>query len=170
MEARAPTRAQVVQWLEAVQHELDRVHDRLAPLLEEQRRLEARQALLKDLLSSFGVPGKTSSEDAARSWSLSVQPAGSIGDYVRERSEEILRDAGRPLHINEIHAEFERRDFHIPGAGKPVNLIVHLRRDSSVVSPARGIYALEEHAAQTQTQRKTRKRRKRTRRPSRKEV
>jgi hypothetical protein len=145
MEAEEPSQEQVVQWLDAVQHELDRLHDRLAPLLEQQHRLEVRQALLKDLLSSFQVRGKTRTEDASRSWAVSVQPTGNIGDYVRDRAEEILREEGGPLHINAIHAEFERRGFPIPGAGRPVNLIVHLRKAPGIVSPARGVYGLEEH-------------------------
>jgi hypothetical protein len=171
MDARAPTRSQVVGWLEAVQHDLDRLHDRLAPLLEEQRRLEARQGLLKDLLSSFEAPGKPSSEDASRSWVVSLQPKGGVGEYVRGRAEGILREAGRPMHINEIHQEFEKRGFPIPGAGRSVNLIVHLRKQSTIVSPARGTYALAELAGPMPTQRKTtRKRRKRARSTVRREV
>ncbi|MBI3648452.1 MAG: hypothetical protein HY240_06880 [Actinobacteria bacterium] len=171
MQAREPSREQVLQWIEAVQEDLDRLHERLGPLLEKQRRLEARQALLKDLLSSFEVPGKTLLEDGTRPWAVSVQPAGSIGDYVRDRAEEILREAGGPLHINEIHAEFGRRSYHIPGAGRPVNLIVHLRKASGIVSPARGMYGLEEHVGAIPAQRKSTKRRKRApRRPVAKEV
>lgn len=170
MEARAPTRSQVVRWLEAIQRDLERLHDRLAPLLEEQRRLETRQALLKDLLSSFEAAGKVSSDDAARSWAVTLQPAGRIGDYVRERAEEILREIGRPMHINEIHGEFEQRGLHIPGAGKPVNLTVHLRVDPRIVSPERGMYTLGEQAGPMPARRKARNRRKRARRPARKEV
>jgi cell division septum initiation protein DivIVA len=171
MEAREPARDEVLGWLEAVQRDLDQLQERLTPLLEEQRRLEARRALLKDLLSSFEEPGKTSFEDASRSWAVTVQPAGSIGDYVRDRAEEILREAGRALHINEIHAEFERRGFHIPGAGRPVNLIVHLRKASGIASPARGMYGLREHVGAIPVQRKSsRKKQKRGRRPARKEV
>lgn len=170
MEAREPSHAQVLRWLEAVRRDLAALQDRLSPLLEDQRRLEARQALLKDLLSSFEQPGARSFDDASRSWAVSVQPAGSIGAYVRDRAEEILREAGGPLHINEIHAEFGRRALHIPGAGKPVNLIVHLRKASGIVSPARGMYALEEHVGAMPVQRRSRKRRKRARRPAQKEV
>lgn len=152
MENSEPSREQVVQWLEAVQHELDAVHDRLGPLLEEQRRLEARQALLKDLLSSFEVPEPTSPENGGRAWAVSVQPTGSVRDYVRARAEEILREQGGPLHINALHAEFERRGLPVPGAGRPVNLTVHLREAPGIVSPARGMYALQEHAEGMPTQ------------------
>lgn len=170
--AHEPTREDITGWLEAVQEELDRLHDRLSPLLEEQRRLEARQALLKDLLSSFDVPhGATSSDEAGRpSWALAIQPTASIGDYVRDQAAEVLREAGRPLHINEIHAEFEQRGLHVPGAGRPVNLTVHLRKDPNIVSPSRGMYAVVEQVGQISVRRNARRRPKRARRPKAKEV
>ncbi len=143
---------------------------RVGPLLEKQRRLEARQILLRDLLSSFEVPGKGLSENSTRSWAVSVQPPGTIGDYVRTRAEEILREKGGPLHINEIHAEFERRGLHIPGAGRPVNLIVHLRKASGITSPTRGMYGLEEHVKPLPSQQTSGKVRKRRRRPVAKET
>jgi hypothetical protein len=168
VEQKEPSRAQVVKWLEAVQHDLDRLHDRLAPLLEQQRRLEARQTLLKELLSSFGAPSNgRGEENGGASWAVSVPPPGSIGEHVRTRAEEILREKGGALHINALHEEFQRRGFHVPGAGRPVNLTVHLRKASSIVSPARGMYALEEYAGTTTAQpkatRRTRKRKKRRR-------
>jgi hypothetical protein len=69
-------------------------------------------------------------------------PTGSIGEYVRDRAEEILREHGGPMHVNEIHARFLRSGLFVPGAGKPVNLIVHLRKGPGIVSPGRGMYAL----------------------------
>lgn len=170
MSAPEPSRDQVLAWLQAVQRDLDKLQDHLSPLLEEQRRLEGRQALLKDLLSSFEAPIKPSSEDGARPWSVSLQPTGNVGDYVRDRAREVLLDAGEPLHINDIHAEFVRRGFPIPGAGKPVNLIVHLRSGTGIASPARGMYALGEQVAASPVQRRNAKRRKRTRSPARRKV
>jgi hypothetical protein len=165
MDAQGPTRNDVVRWLEAVSHDIDALHERLNPLLEEQRRLDARQVLLKELLSSFDAPAQPSADDGARGWAVTLQPAGSIGDFVRDRASEILREAGRPMHINDIHGEFQRRGLHIPGAGRPVNLTVHLRQgDAGIVSPERGMYALEEYAGSIPVQRKSTKRRKRARR------
>lgn len=168
MNPREPSRAEVELWLQAVRHDLDLLQGRLSPLLEEQRRLEARQALLKDLLSSFVEPGEESLHEAPRPWGLSVQPTGSIGEYVRDRAEEILREVGGPLHINEIHTRFVKRGYHVPGAGKPVNLIVHLRKAPGIASPARGMYGLVEDVGQVRRTRAKRTRRKsKARRPGR---
>lgn len=135
-----PTKKQVLEWLEAVQHELDDLFERIQPLLEEQRRLETRQALLKDLLSSFGPIEETGTNGVH----LPIRQNHSVADYVRDAARGILRDAGGLMHINDLHAEFIRRGSHVPGAGRPVNLIVHLRGAPGIVSPERGMYGLEE--------------------------
>jgi hypothetical protein len=124
--------------------------------------------LLNDLLTSFEASGK----DGVVPRAMSIQPAGNIGDYVRARAEDILREERGPLHINAIHAEFQRRGLHIPGAGRTVNLIVHLRKAPGIVSPGRGVYALEAHAGPLRDRLKITRRKKRsqTRRPPKAEV
>jgi hypothetical protein len=167
-----PSRRQVVAWLAGVQRDLNQIDEHIAPYLERRRRLEARQALLKDLLSSFEPEEAGESADAdedgrdAPTWSLSSQPAIGVGDYVRDRAEEILRSEG-PMHINDLHTRFVASGFSVPGAGKPVNLIVHLRKDPGVVSPARGMYALRDQVDVASLP-STRRRKKRPRRPKRK--
>lgn len=156
MKSQEPTRQQVEIWLTAVHGEIEELDERLAPLLEERRRLEARLGLLKDLLSSFGPP----SLNGEGSTGLRAAGNGSIGDVVREQAEEILRDAGGPLHINEIHRRFLERGFAVPGAGKPVNLTAHVRHSQTIVSPARGTYGLIEHVGSAASRRRTSKRRK----------
>jgi hypothetical protein len=84
---------------------------------------------------------------------------------VIDRAAEILRAEGRPLHINDLHARFLERGFTVPGAGKPVNLIVHLRSAEEIASPMRGVYGLVEQvgavprqAARTKRRRSARSR------------
>jgi hypothetical protein len=167
MGTQEPTREQVVAWLTSVRRDIETVQGRLAPLMEQQHRLEARQLLLTDLLSSYDagdLPARKSpSDNAAGPPSQLSRSSGSIGRAVRRRAEEILRAAGRPLHINELHAEFLRRGFPVPGAGKPVNLIVHLRKSDTIVSPARGIYGLVEHVGEIPRTKARAKRRPRSR-------
>jgi hypothetical protein len=135
------TAEEVRTWLEAVRADLRTVEDKMRPLLDEQSRLEAREALLHDLLGSFELPA--GSKGLAVSQIL-PSPAGSVGQYVVERAVEILREAGKPLHINDLHAQFLARDYTIPGAGTPANLIVHLRKAPEIASPQRGMYGLTE--------------------------
>jgi hypothetical protein len=128
---------EVRAWLHSLESDLQRLAERLDPLLAEQRRLEERQTLLRGLLRSFDQVDQDEREtpDSARA-------KGSVAQYVIDRACEILRDEGRPLHINDLHARFLERGFTIPGAGKPANLIVHLRNAAEIAAPARGIYGL----------------------------
>jgi hypothetical protein len=131
------TAGEVRAWLLAVDADLAKVAVRLDPLLTQQRQLEDRKALLQGLLRSF--------DQASENGAMPTVPArtiGSVARYVVDRAVEILRDEGRPLHINDLHAQFVERGFTVPGAGKPVNLIVHLRNSEEIVSPMRGVYGL----------------------------
>jgi hypothetical protein len=147
------TAGQVRAWLSEVEAELGAVANKLEPLLAEQRQLDERRSLLQSLLRSFEATGPNGTGAAART-------AGSVARYVIDRAAEILRDEGRPLHINDLHAQFIERGFTVPGAGKPVNLIVHLRGAEEIASPMRGIYGLTEQvgAVAPQAPRRRRKR------------
>ena len=85
--------------------------------------------------------------------------------YVIEQAVEILRGEGHPLHINEIHARFLERGSTVPGAGKPVNLTVHLSGAEEIASPSRGVYGLVEQvgAIPRQTSRRRKSARSRVR-------
>jgi hypothetical protein len=53
-----------------------------------------------------------------------------IGSSTRARvqadTEQILREYGRPMRIQDIHAEFIRRGVPLPGRGTPTNIAAHL--------------------------------------------
>lgn len=55
-----------------------------------------------------------------------------------------LATAGRPLHISELMRLLRVGGVQVPGAGTQANLITHLRRDSRLVRPSRGMYGLAE--------------------------
>jgi hypothetical protein len=132
--------AQVRAWLAEVQADLRGLDQKLQPILEEQRRLEEREALLRNLLASFDTP----EPDTDRASLGAGRRNGSVREYVVARAAEILRDEGAPLHINDLHTRFIERGFTVPGKGEPVNLIVHLQKSEEVVSPQRGLYGLRE--------------------------
>jgi hypothetical protein len=67
----------------------------------------------------------------------------SVRDRVQAQAAEILTEAGRPLHITELHAEFIKRGFEVPGAGKPNNVTVHLSDAADIVSTSRGYYGVK---------------------------
>lgn len=66
-------------------------------------------------------------------------PAGSdVKGLVRQ----IIEEAGKPLHISEIHRQFLERGYAIPGEGTPFNILAHIVRDKTLARVARGTYAL----------------------------
>lgn len=53
-----------------------------------------------------------------------------------------LAVAGRPLHISDLMRLLRDHGVRVPGAGTQANLITHLRRDTRIVRPSRGMYGL----------------------------
>jgi hypothetical protein len=76
-----------------------------------------------------------------------------------------LEASGRPLHVQELMRTLTEKQVQLPGAGKQANLIGLLRRDSRVVRPSRGMYALASWGIAEMPGSKRRRRRGR-RRPS----
>jgi hypothetical protein len=152
MDGRTLTAREVEAWLVAVDRDLAVVSEKLAPLSAEKQRLEDRRALLQGLLRSFDGP--------AANGSPPIPPArsGSIARYVVDNAVEILREEGRPMHINDLHERFVERGLSVPGAGKPVNLTVHLRSAAEIASPTRGVYGLVEQVGAVHPARQARKR------------
>lgn len=155
MNEKTLTTDEVLIWLAAVESDMGKLSERLAPLLDEQRRLEERKALLQSLIRSFEQTAPNESTP-----SRGQKGTGSVARYVTDRAVEILRDEGRPLHINDLHAKFVERGFIVPGAGKPVNLIVHLRGAKEIASPMRGIYGLADQVGAVARKPRPAKRRK----------
>jgi hypothetical protein len=143
---------EVEAWLIAVDGDLAVVSEKLAPLLAEKQQLEDRRALLQGLLRSFDGPDANGSVPSAPARS------GSIARYVVDNAVEILRKEGHPMHINDLHARFVERGLSVPGAGKPVNLTVHLRAAEEIASPTRGVYALVEQVGAVRPSRHAKKR------------
>lgn len=71
--------------------------------------------------------------------------ARSVRDRVLDATEEILRNAGRPLSVAQIHAQFVQRGHPLPGRGTPTNILAHLITKPELFKKrSRGIYALTE--------------------------
>jgi hypothetical protein len=70
--------------------------------------------------------------------------ARSTRERVWAHTEEILRAHGRPMRVQDIHAEFVRRRFALPGRGTPTNIVAHLVASNRFSRPRRGVYSLAE--------------------------
>jgi hypothetical protein len=72
---------------------------------------------------------------------------------VKDHVYEILAEVNRPMNINEIHSEFLRRGFPIPGKGTSFNILVHIGRELKLGRKARfyrtgrGTYSLRHNQA-----------------------
>lgn len=140
-----PTAQQVLQWLTVIDADLSQVQASIDPLLDEQTRLQERRQLLQRLLGSLerGPATEENAESPEPPTLVSGNGASSIRERVHAHAVAVLQEAGRDLHINEIHMEFVKRGFPIPGAGKPVNITVHLASSPVIQSPKRGFYRIQ---------------------------
>lgn len=123
----------------------------IAAAREEERLLEGLLALRKDGVSGGSVPVVVSS-------GLSSGYSKTGSSVVQVVVEE-LETAGRPLHISELMRLLQDRNVQIPGSGTQANLITHLRRDTRVVRPSRGMYALATSGLQNMPVSRRRRRR-----------
>lgn len=144
-----PAPAAVQSWIAAIDKQLEELQSQLEPLLSEQVRMQEQRKLLLDLYASLRGPADESV--VGQDTSKGVAPLARLarGETVRERvhrqAVEVFADVGKPLHVEELHAEFRKRGYIIPGAGKPANITVHLAGWDDIVSPARGKFGLAEH-------------------------
>ena len=153
---------------EELETELQGVADRLRMRIQE---LETEIAPLQEQLSRLRVQlefvdrALNARTDGSQSSVQSPIAEPSTKPGVAERIFEILRDAGRPLHVSEIKTQYERKGWQIPGQGNESNLLVYIVRDSRFTRVSKGTYALMADGAPpavpSKPQRK-RRRRKRT--------
>jgi hypothetical protein len=150
---------QIREWIRVLDERDAQIQAELEPLAREQASNQERRRLLADLLVSYGNNGDDG--EMARAADL-VDATETIGERVRRHVRDVLGDADGQMHINEIHAEFLKRGFAVPGQGRPANITTHLTGSEDIVSPQRGYYGLSEVVGPVKRKptprRKTRKR------------
>ena len=71
-----------------------------------------------------------------------AQESMSPADDLLDACEKVVRNAGRPLHIKELHAALLNDGIPIPGRGTEANLLVRLHRSNGrFVRTGRGTFA-----------------------------
>lgn len=113
-----------------------------AALAAAQQRAEAsreRLRLLDRLLAvESGSEAASSQENAMQTAQERTAPV----DDLLDSCEKVIRNAGKPLHIRELHAALLNEGIPIPGRGTEANLLVRLHRSNGrFVRTGRGTFA-----------------------------
>jgi hypothetical protein len=133
---------QIRRWVSEAEAEVARLSEeaeRVGRQLAEARR---QVTLLHEILAAV-----TNSPDAIQT---DVELISTRERVIRD-TERILHDAKVPMRIGDIHAEFIRRGYPLPGRGSPTNIVAHLGQTHRINRLSRGVYALptSDHATQT---------------------
>lgn len=138
-------------WKVTLEKEIKDLNDRVRDLTADLEKKREQLQLLQRLVDSE----KRTTTSLTDSGPKNVVNDGLKSSEVKDRVYQILRDHNRPMNIKEIHAEFGRRGFSIPGKGSPFNILVHMSREirkrtgSRFYRTGKGTYALRETAKGT---------------------
>lgn len=147
------------EWESTLQREVERLQSERSRIDAELQRAAKKLDLVRQMKS---LDDGSAADTAVPPISPDVRATPSS---VREMTQRILSELGRPLHISEIHQQFVARGYPIPGGGTAFNILAHLVNDRSFVRVARGTYALAGTVPQEQVlpkaERKARRRRRR---------
>ena len=155
-----PETQQIQEWIDLLDAKTAKIQSSIDPLVQEQVTIAERRRLLVDLLASFererssitlpdsrppSTP-RSSAQPRALNPLVPSAPARNggetIGQRVRRQVGDILTENGGQMQINDIHSEFLRRGYEVPGQGRPANITIHLTGSDEIISPSRGIYRL----------------------------
>jgi HB1, ASXL, restriction endonuclease HTH domain len=122
------------EWQSEAHNELERAQ---VDLVRAQKRLEDAQDRLR-LLNQLLALEQDKNSDVVKD--TRQDPV----DFL-DACEQILRDAGEPIHIKELQSTLLQRGVPLPGRGTEANVIVRLNRsDGRFVRTGRGTYGLPE--------------------------
>jgi hypothetical protein len=125
------------EWRSSLVTEVHRLKDKIQSLNSQLQKSNQQIELIGKLIDSA---------DGSNSRVLETVPDASRGlptsqtatpSQVKDHVYEILAEAKRPMNINEIHSEFLRRGFPIPGKGTSFNILVHIGRELKLGKRAR---------------------------------
>ena len=123
----------VRRWVSEAEAEVARLSDEVETAGRKLTDARRRVTLLHEVLAAV-----TNSPDAIQA---DVELISTRERVIRD-TERILRDTKAPMRIGDIHAEFIRRGYALPGRGSPTNLVAHLGQTDRISRMSRGVYAL----------------------------
>lgn len=121
------------EWRSEAREELERAR---IELIDVQKRMEAAQERLRLLDQLLALEENKGAGEV-------IKDAQRDPVDLLDACEQILREAGKPLHIKELQAALLERGIPLPGKGTEANLIVRLQRsDGRFMRTGRGTYGL----------------------------
>jgi hypothetical protein len=123
----------VRRWVSEAEAEVARLNDEAERVSRQLAIARRRVTLLHEILAAV-----TNNPDAIQT---DVELVSTRERVIRD-TERILRDARAPMRIGDIHSEFIRRGYALPGRGSPTNLVAHLGQTDRIARLSRGVYAL----------------------------
>jgi len=133
----SPSADQVREWIAAADREVGTLADQADEIQVRLAQARKRLVLYHEILASLVKAPVPVSDEVLRIHR-------SVKERTVEAAVEILREHGRPLRIQDIHAEFIRRGKPLPGRGTPTNIVAHLATAPEFERRGRGTYALAE--------------------------
>jgi hypothetical protein len=145
---------QIKGWKASLEAQCKTLSEKIEALGSDLQKRRQQLDLINKLLDSEApigsAPHDAGNEQKARPTAPNPTP-----DEVKDHVVEILNETNRPMNIKEIHAEFRRRGFRIPGKGTTFNILVHMSREvrkgtgSRIYRTGKGTYALRRRSGQT---------------------
>jgi hypothetical protein len=126
---------QVRRWVSEAEAEVAQLIDESETVMRRLSEARRRLSLLHEILAAV-----SKDPTAAKT---AIEPISTRERVIRDTLR-ILGDAGKPMAIGAIHAEFIRRGYALPGRGSPTNLVAHLGKTDRVARLARGVYGTPE--------------------------
>jgi hypothetical protein len=137
---------ELTRWERELIEEQERIARELEPLLSRRDQLRAKLELIHRLKGleqdATQQVGQTQSSKVVRPNAFAA--SRTVASDLQAAVFNVLRQAGKPLHVREIREALQTQGVTIPGKGTDANIIVHLRRAPDVFErKRRGIYSLK---------------------------
>ena len=116
----------------------------LSNLTAEAERIQRRIAQVRSQLGLMYELLATTTDGQIPKFSEASEAVKPVRERVADAVLEILREHGKPMRIQDIHAEFLRRELPLPGSGTPTNIAAHLVDRGLFARPSRGVFGLAE--------------------------
>jgi len=128
-----PTVDTLITWRSQIIEDLETMKVELSLLQVKIKESNERVELIDKLLTIENREEKESNK-------IPENIIGLIGEC-----EIILREAGKPMHINELHMDLIKKGIPIPGKGNQANVIARIQRsDGRIIRTGHGVYGLPE--------------------------